>query len=230
MAEPKSGRSKRKGKGSAAAAAPEPAPARTSLNDDDLQALAFQHKRSYETALATKKKAEAEFKNACKRAKAELGENAVETIRTMIEFETEEGEAAIKGRMERALCAARWMGASLGTQFDMFGAGAGEGTSRLEQGKRAGMAGDPCKPPADATADGQQEWIGGWHAGNDARNKNLAAAVGGDGEEAVDKTQPGARFGTSTSPLRQTIEEGDAHIKSVNARLGTEPPTHHIAG
>lgn len=209
-----------------AAADQTPAPAPKSLNDDELQVLAEQHKGNYQTALAAKKKADADFKNACKRAKAELGKEAIDIIKTLIECDTPEGEARVIGRLKTTMTAARWAGVEVGTQFGMFTEEEAGGSRLHEEGKRAAMRGEACKAPADATADGQQEWIAGWHKGNEARNKGLAEAVSGDGSRT-------GRFGTPNSPLRQMTESAEAEMRA--RREGTPPPvgteaaTHHTA-
>ena len=151
-------------------------PGDKNISDDDLQALAFQHKASYEAALATKKKADADFKNVCKRAKAEMGKDAVDQIKTMIECDTPEGEARIKARVLNTVAAARWAGAAFGTQFEMF-----DGPDRTPaeerahgEGKRAGMQGDACRPPYDGSVPQYQKWIDGWHKGQEAKAAQLS--------------------------------------------------------
>jgi hypothetical protein len=122
------------------------------------------------TPLAAKKKADADFKNAAKLIKAEGGKNQVSKIKIAIRLETDEGEAEVRAELQGTMQVARWVGASIDTQFEMF---ADAGGSRLfEEGKRSAMRGEACKAPTDATADGQQEFIKGWHAGNEARNAN----------------------------------------------------------
>lgn len=120
------------------------------LNDEQLQALFFQHKNLIGAALAVKKKSDADFKNACKKAKAELGAGAVEDIKLAAELDTDEGAAKLRDRINRQLRVSRWMGADLGTQFD-FGfeaAKPGTPTDRARaEGMDAAARGEPRKPP-----------------------------------------------------------------------------------
>jgi hypothetical protein len=138
------------------------------LSDEDRLNLLMQHKAAYEHRLAGKKKADADFKNACKLAKSELGEHAVEEIKLAISLETDEGEAELRARMERQVRVARWMGASVGTQFDLGLGAAGEMSSTdraFAEGKRAAAAGEKCTPPAHY-APGSPDyefWINGHH-------------------------------------------------------------------
>ena len=55
-------------KDGAAEAAP-----KTDISEDQLQALFFQSKKDYERALGVKQKADADFKNCCRRIKAAIG-------------------------------------------------------------------------------------------------------------------------------------------------------------
>lgn len=138
------------------------------LTDADLEALAFQHKKSYSAALATKKAADAALKNVCKLAKAELGADAVDTIKDMIALETEEGEAKLKAKIERQLRAARWMAVPLGNQAELFG-DVIDRTPAIEraraEGRRVGMEGGDKKPPYDQTVPQHDAWMAGWDDG-----------------------------------------------------------------
>jgi hypothetical protein len=90
------------------------------ISDDQLQALFFQSKRDYEKNLATKKKADADFKNCCKRIKAELGKRGVAEIKLAVLLDTESGEADAKADIESMLRVMRWKGVAIGTQADLF--------------------------------------------------------------------------------------------------------------
>jgi hypothetical protein len=128
------------------------------LSDDDLRVLTIQWKDKYESALAAKKRADADFKNVAKGAKAELGKNAVATIKAMIELDTEEGEAAVKEQIEIRLTAARWMNSKIGQQFDLFA------------------------KPSSTNGEPYDGWVRGWHKGQEALAQNFHSKR--DGEEA----------------------------------------------
>lgn len=141
--------------------------AHTELTEDQRIALTFVHKRAYEAALAVKKKADAELKNVCKLAKAELGADAVDTIKDMIALETEEGEKRHKAEIERRLRAAKWMGLSFGAQGGLFDVA--DMTPAVEKayanGKRDGLAGNPQNNPHDPSVPQHGEYLRGWHDG-----------------------------------------------------------------
>lgn len=134
------------------------------LNEDEQRALAFHHRREYRDALASKKEADAGFKNTCKRIIAEG--TSIADVREMIKLDGQGGEAALRAEIERMMKVARWMGASIGEQFDLEDAI--NDRRPLDErayaaGKVAGMNGDTCSAPYDGHAG--QEWIRGWHDG-----------------------------------------------------------------
>lgn len=140
------------------------------LDDDARQVLFFQHKKAYEHALAAKKRTAAEFLNVTKLAKAELGKMAVADIKTAILLDTDEGEATVKAEIESALRVARWMGAPLGSQADLFG-----GPDRtpladraFAEGKRDGMAANACKTDHAPSTEGYRRYMAGYQEGQAA--------------------------------------------------------------
>lgn len=138
------------------------------LTEDQRQALAIQHKKSYQAALAVKKEADAKFKHACKLAKAELGDDAVDLIKDMILLESEEGEATLRARAERARRAAIYMAAPLGAQFDFFEDRMPATERAFAEGKRDAMAGEPLTNPYDPSVPQNNSYAEGWHAGQKA--------------------------------------------------------------
>jgi hypothetical protein len=139
------------------------------LTDDEKRALLIQHKGLYERSLAAKKAADAEFKNVCKKAKAECGKDAVADIKDAIALNEPGGRAAIEAEIARKHRVARWMGLPVGAQPIMF-----EETDRrpavdiaYDNGKAAGMAGDVCQPPHDPSVPQYQRWMEGWHDGQE---------------------------------------------------------------
>ena len=133
------------------------------LDDDQRQALFWQHKRRYEAALAAKKKADADLKNVAKAAKSELGDTAVADIKLAIELETEEGEARFEARREAENRVARWMGLPEGTQAEMDLEPAVD--KARADGKRAGLQGEQCACPHDSSVPQYKAWMDGWHEG-----------------------------------------------------------------
>lgn len=132
------------------------------LTDDQRQALFFQHRKQYSTLLAAKKAADAALKNACKLAKAELGDDAIDSIKDAILLETPEGEAELKARIERQMRVARWMGLPVGAQADLFGEDRTPAADKaFADGKRAGLAGETARPPHDPSTEQYRRWLSG---------------------------------------------------------------------
>lgn len=179
------------------------------LNDEQMQALAFQHKTTYEKLLAAKKKADADLRNECKLIKAELGADGLDTIKDMIACDTEEGEAKLRATVERQIRVARWMGLPVGLQgslFDDIDRTPAAEKARGE-GKRAGMEAKPRKPPYDPSTEQYREWMAGYDEGQ-----------GHNAQKFVDGAKP--KHGGVAA--RAAAEAGEAHIK---AQLGSAKPT-----
>ncbi|MFG1417198.1 hypothetical protein V5F38_05215 [Xanthobacter sp. V0B-10] len=176
MARPRG--SKNKPKIVEAAGAP-PAAGHNQLTEEQREALFFQHKKKYEQFLAAKKKADAELKNACKLAKSEVGDDAVERIKYAIELESEEGEARLKERIARQMEVARWMGLPVGAQSELFGDDRTPAEDKAyAEGKRAGMAGNERRPPNyDASSPQAQAWLRGYDAGQEVNRSLMADAI-----------------------------------------------------
>lgn len=134
------------------------------LTDDELCALAYQWKRDYQIALADKKAADAELKNVCKRAKAELGPRAIDYIKGLILLEGPSGEASLRALIEQQIRIAKWAGAPIGTQFQFFETGGPAVDQAYENGKAAGFRGDTMQPPHDPSVPQYKRWIEGWQA------------------------------------------------------------------
>jgi len=134
------------------------------LTDDQRQALTRQHLRAYQSALAAKKEADAAFKNACKKAKAELGDGAVADIKLLIELSTDGGEQRFRDDMERQARVARWCGMPIGAQGNLFDEDRRPIEEKaLEEGKAAGFDGKDAKPPYAPGHPGYDAWMRGWH-------------------------------------------------------------------
>jgi hypothetical protein len=174
------------------------------LNDEQLQALFFQHKQKYENSLALKKKADADFKNACKLIKAEG--TSIDDIQAAIEMDTEEGEARIKAGIQSKIRVARWMGASIGTQFEIFEDRTPAADRAYDEGKRAGMKAEARKPPYDPSTEQSRKWFEGYDAGQAVNAAGIKPKSGG-------------------AAARVAAEAGDAHIKGL---IGDQKPSHTV--
>jgi hypothetical protein len=137
----------------------------SSISDDERRALAFQHRDKYASALATKKSADALFKNVCKSAKAELGDGAVEVIKHLIALQEPEGEEAIRENLQLQADALRWAGVPLGTQidFDLREPDRMPSVDRaFEEGKRMSAEGRPAKPEYDPSTPQYRAFMDGY--------------------------------------------------------------------
>lgn len=199
---------------------PSPGAGHNQLTDEQLQALFFQHKQKYEAALATKKKADADFKNACKLAKSEVGDDAIERIKYAIDLEDEKGEARLKERMLRMAEVARWMGLEVGTQADLFPADNRPGDDRAyAEGKRHGMEGKERRPPHDPSTSQSRSWLKGYDDGQAVNRSKMQDAM----------TRPAKEETAAADPFEDVLpdgEEPDDEGESADAEWdAAEPPT-----
>jgi hypothetical protein len=134
------------------------------LTDDQRRALFYFHIQKYEVALAKKKAADADFKNACKLSRSEMGADAITRFKLAIQLRTEEGIEEVKAQMHSEMEVARWVNARLGMQLELFEEG-NERELAFEDGKVAGLAGSPRKPPAELAKDEAQSWLKGYGEG-----------------------------------------------------------------
>jgi hypothetical protein len=179
------------------------------LTEDQEKQLAFSHKRLYEAALQKKSEADAVFKNACKKARADLGDHGVELIKDLIALDGDEAE--FKAEMERKGKAARWMGALHDTQIDWVDEAMEPAVDRAyREGSLAALNGAACRPPYDASVPQYEAWIKG-HT-DETVKINIQRAEGIkplDEEKSVPEagstpppTTEGASLGTAPSTLK----------------------------
>lgn len=238
MARPKGSRNKPKGGDDKA---PRTAPTPRTVPDlDDVQAreLFTQNRQAYERALEVKKKGDADFKNACKRAKAECGKTAVARIKLAIELRTPEGEAAVRERLADMHQVARWVGADakLGTQFSMFeqsGRAAGDPVARARQeGIRACIDGEPCKSDYAPDTAAYTAFVEGYSETNASRIaggiKPLETAPGDDDEGEDDAERDGPAAGENAD-WKTRMKALDDEGKRLTRGIGDAPPSAEIS-
>lgn len=144
---------------------------RNELTDDQIYALTIQHKKKYEAALAEKKRTAAELLSITKLIKSELGDSGLQDIKDLIASEGDGFDEKFQAELERKARLAKWLGLSVGEQADLFDFGAvkpGVAERAFEDGKRAGLAGEECKPPFDGGSEGHQKYVEGWHRGQES--------------------------------------------------------------
>jgi hypothetical protein len=153
---------------------------RAELTDDELRALALQHKHNYEGALAKKKRADADFKNACK--VAETDGITVDQIKTMIACDTPEGEAKERAEIASTLQAAAWAGSPMGTQLQMFNEPDRTPSvdRAFDEGKKQSMEGKPAKPPHAPETEQYRSYMAGYQDDQTRR-----ASMLGRGQDAT---------------------------------------------
>jgi len=166
-------------KDGAAEAAPK---AIENISDEQLQALFFQSKKDFERALAVKKKADADFKNCCKRIKAELGKRGVEEIKLAVLLGDENGEADAKADIESTLRVMRWMGIPVGTQGDLFPDNDPTPiTDRaFAEGRRHALAGDRRANPHHHTTEAARSYEAGYDEGQAQKVKGGIKPLGAE--------------------------------------------------
>jgi hypothetical protein len=226
MARPRGSKNKPKD-GQPQSAAPSPGIGDNSgLTDEKRQTLTVHHKGRYVEALANKKKYDKAFKDICKLAVSDLGENAVDDIKDLISLETPEGEALMKANIERQLRIARWKGLAMGTQSDWLHQG--DVTPITEraaaEGLMAGLEGKVCSSPYHGEA--EQAWIDAWHKGQAQLAKGIKPMEpapqngngGGDFSEALDDDRD-----LRPTNLRQADADRAAEAAAVAAGQPVEP-------
>lgn len=177
------------------------------LTDDQRAALTFQHKTKYQEALTKKREYARQFLQVCKLAKSELGDDAVLTIKDMIDLDTEEGEAKLKSAVDRQMRAARWMGMAVGSAPSMF-----EEVDRtplddreFARGKRDGLAGNRQE------ANASQKYLAGFHAGNSVLAQTLApkpTPLEEAADDAIDAETEAFMPGVSDAEAARLAREG----------------------
>lgn len=134
------------------------------------QALLASNLSKYEKALQKKKDADKALKEIGKTIKADHGDYGLDMVKMIIACRAPETEATEKAKMMRLLDAMRWAGVDIGFQGDLFGLPDNKTPEEraFAEGKRAGMRGEPNSVPTEwAAGDMMQEWIKGWHSGQE---------------------------------------------------------------
>jgi ribosome modulation factor len=138
-----------------------------SLSDDQLYSLTEDHKNKYLTLHKAKTDADTALKNFGRVVKADLGAQGLADIKGLIDLATPEGEARMKGEVERQVRLLRWMQVPIGTMGDMFA-----DTDRtplveraFNEGKRQGLAGESCVNPHHHTVAAHKALNDGWAEG-----------------------------------------------------------------
>lgn len=199
-----------KGNGKAKASKPDEAPRSNSeLTEDEKRALLFHHRKKYEAAEAALVAAKTAKKAVENLAKAECGKGAVADIKELIALDLPKGSAALHADIERKLKLARWAGAAVGTQFSFeeVDRRAAEDVA-YENGKIAGLKGEPRKPPHDPSVPQHQRWLEGWNAGQEVLLSDFRAKI----KPAADDDADGEKPDGDQVDLEDAIERAGAGV------------------
>lgn len=183
---------------------------RNDLTDAERQTLALQWLRKFETSLAAKNKAASEHSGLVKKMKAEIGDDAVDLMKDMIAARTDEGEAALRAKMERAARAARYMAAPLGSQLEIFDEDRTPAVDRATaEGLRDGKLGVTAAPDYAPGTPQYDAYMGAWH----------------DGQKSImefQRKQDGALF--DQADAESEAEDGDGDGEDEDSADGAEEP------
>jgi hypothetical protein len=148
------------------------------LDDRQRLDLTVAHKRKYVAALDAKRKAEADFKNICKAARADLGDYAIDNIKDLIQLSTEEGEKAFRAHIDEKVRVARWEKLMSGEQLDWLDISAMPAEDRaFHEGEKACREDQPCRPPYDQSVPQYAAWMDGYYQTQKRINTDRAAGI-----------------------------------------------------
>lgn len=210
MARPKG--SKNKPKASANGTAGEPqvdvgqTEGKNDLTEGERQTLALSWLKQYETTLAAKNKAASDHSNLCKRMKTEIGKDAVDLMKDMIAARSPEGEADLRGKIDRAMRAARYMAAPLGAQLEIFDEDRTPAVDRATaEGLRDGKLGVTAKPDYAPETEQFKAYMTAWHDGQKSimdfqRMQDSKVFDAAETDEGDADTPPPAPGGASLQP------------------------------
>ena len=132
------------------------------LTDEQTHRLVHEWADEYAKVLKAKKAADSDLKDVGKKIKADGLK--LQDIKDYLDAETSEGQEKLRGRLEAIARIARWRAFPIGTQAELFPEGLTPSMS-FTQGKEAGLSGLPATAPDHANHD---EWIKGWHVGQES--------------------------------------------------------------
>jgi hypothetical protein len=178
--------------------------------DDDVKAMTFfGFAKRWQAAKDTLAIVEEE-------AKAKLGKHAVRDIRTWALLKDEKGEQKLKEKMRIA----RWLGLAMGTQAELFAEDRTPSVDRAyAEGKRDGLAGDPCKPDYAPELEQYRRYMDGFHEGQSVLAKGIKPLADGDERDL----RPGFMQSAEAEKAGITRRED-----AVSTALGGAPATHKV--
>jgi len=188
---------------------PDVPPTNGNHQDDDVKAMTFfGFAKRWQAAKDTLAIVEEE-------AKAKLGKHAVRDIRTWALLKDEKGEEKLKEKIEAQMRIARWLGLAMGTQAELFGEDRTPSVDRAyAEGKRDGLAGDPCKPDYAPELEQYRLYMDGFHEGQAILAKGIKPLADGDERDV----RPGfmqraeaEKAGIGGAPATHKVVKAQAH-------------------
>jgi uncharacterized protein (UPF0335 family) len=173
------------------------------ISDQERKRRLYMYVGRYEPLLAAKKETADNVKKLVEEAKS----NGVplKDLKLAIKLKTAEGEKALKQEMQDIARVARWAGAVLGTQGELFAKPDKKTDVVFDEGYRAGLENKPGKAPDHHGQNAQQRWLAGYHQGLKELNELRVERFGG------------------MNPLSDAVV---TVVDKAGAALGTAPPTH----
>lgn len=159
------------------AVAPAAGVGHNSLTDIQKRALFMHGLGKIERFQAQQAKIVADIRNERKRMKSDgYAKEAVDYALYLRKADPEAAMLAMRSQIE----VAGWLNHPVGHQAELFGDGADRRPSvekAFAEGEAAGMSGDICKAPEKYGPESEQaqQWIAGWHQGQQALMSGLAA-------------------------------------------------------
>jgi hypothetical protein len=196
------------------------------LTDEQRQVLWFGAKRkivSFKESIAS---ITGELRNEYKKLKADLG-----LLKSDVDFALSLEDEDAEETHRRRMMLARWEQHPIGLQADMFGDGVDRTPAvdkKRAEGKRHGLAGDPCNPGCDPSSEQYQSYMAGFHEGQAV----LAQGIKRPDPPPMDL--PHSSEQPADGNPRMSRAEWKAHMAKQNAEvaaeikagaIGTEPAT-----
>ena len=168
------------------------------LTENQERALFFDHLKKIEASEEELKKMKASHARLFKAAKADGYLKKDIEFAMRLRADSSDGEEMVEER-RREMRIAKWLQHPVGTQMDMFDKDRTTAVEKaFELGKNAGMEGQTCISPYDASGKQSEAWIKGWH----------------EGQEAIFAIKK--KKADEESPIIQAAEQSDAGDEDIN--------------
>jgi hypothetical protein len=151
------------GAGKAKSKAKAAKPTAEQLSDQEAKSRLLKHRKGLMPLIEAKKAASKAVTDAFKKAEAD-GVSRV-ALKHAILLATPEGREKLATAFELEMTVERWLGNPLGHQSDMGFPKQSQSDKAFDEGYRAAMNDEPCKPPSNLAQPTAQRWMAGHHKG-----------------------------------------------------------------